>query len=117
VSEKWRNGLRVRVLFGLTLLLISKTRNIECQPTVDMESNENNFNEIHQINNLLLDFKKIVDRFEMRLEMVENRVLQETLQCSSNHTSMGKGKKIELNCRRTGKTRRHHVGLHSNVTQ
>jgi len=81
----------IRVLFGLTLLLICTTRNIECQPTVDMESNENNGREIHQITILLIDLKKTMDRFEMRLERIEDRVLQETLQCSSNHTSRKTG--------------------------
>jgi len=93
------NNSFIRFLFGLTLLLIGTTRNIECRPTVDMESNENNGRENDQIS-ILLDLKKTVDRIEMRLEIAENRVLQETLQCSINRTN-------------TGKRMRHHVGLHS----
>jgi len=80
----------IRVLFGLVLLFIGTTRNIECRPTVDMESNENNGRDIHQIRILLLDLKKSVDRIEMRLEIAENRVLQETLQSSTNDASTGR---------------------------
>jgi len=52
------------------------TRYIECQPTVDMEFNlKNNCRENDQIS-ILLDLRKTMDRFEMRLERAENGVTQ-----------------------------------------
>jgi len=80
------------VLVSLTLLLICITRNIECQPTVDMESNENNFRDNDQISLLLLDrFEMYMLQTSLRLEKIENGVtqlFQQTPQTSTNDTSL-----------------------------